>query len=99
MQQPSKVGVKVDGTWMIIEPFSNDAPDQNHNPIGRIYYSTSTMICTPASLPASLPQEVDAALGAQAGEERVRLVVKAAGFKRFLRAAQTPFNLVYEARP
>jgi len=55
MQQPSKVGVKVDGTWMIIEPFSNDAPDQNHNPIGRIYYSASTMICTPASLPASLP--------------------------------------------
>jgi SAM-dependent methyltransferase len=87
--------LKPDGTWMIVEPFANDAPEQNHNPIGRIYYSASTMLCTPASL----AQEVGAALGAQAGEERIRDVAKAAGFKRFRRAAQTPFNLVYEARP
>ncbi len=87
--------LKPDGTWMIVEPFANDAPEQNHNPVGRIYYSASTMICTPASL----AQEVGAALGAQAGEERIRDVVTAAGFKRFRRAAQTPFNLVFEARP
>jgi 2-polyprenyl-3-methyl-5-hydroxy-6-metoxy-1,4-benzoquinol methylase len=87
--------LKPDGTWMIVEPFANDAPEENHNPVGRIFYSASTMICTPASL----AQEVGAALGAQAGEERIRSVVTAAGFKRFRRAAQTPFNLVFEARP
>ncbi len=87
--------LKPDGTWMIVEPFANDNPEENHNPIGRIYYSASTMICTPASL----AQEVGAALGAQAGEERIRNVVTAAGFSRFRRAAETPFNLVYEARP
>lgn len=87
--------LKPDGTWMIVEPFANDRPEENHNPVGRIYYSASTMICTPASL----AQEVGAALGAQAGEERIRNVVTAAGFKRFRRAAQTPFNLVFEARP
>jgi ubiquinone/menaquinone biosynthesis C-methylase UbiE len=87
--------LKPDGTWMIVEPFANDSPEQNHNPVGRIYYSASTMLCTPASL----AQEVGAALGAQAGEERIREVVAAAGFARFRRAAQTPFNLIYEARP
>ncbi|HET9407953.1 MAG TPA: class I SAM-dependent methyltransferase [Candidatus Sulfotelmatobacter sp.] len=86
--------LKPDGTWMIVEPFAGDHPEQNHNPIGRIFYSASTMICTPASL----AQEVGAALGAQAGEERIRKTVMAAGFTRFRRAAQTPFNLVYEAR-
>ncbi len=87
--------LKHDGTWMIVEPFANDAPEQNHNPVGRIYYSASTMICTPASL----SQEVGAALGAQAGEARLRGIVQAAGFTRFRRAAETPFNLVFEARP
>lgn len=87
--------LKPDGTWMIVEPFANDRPEENHNPVGRIYYSASTMICTPASL----AQEVGAALGAQAGEERIRNVVTTAGFTRFRRAAQTPFNLVFEARP
>jgi 2-polyprenyl-3-methyl-5-hydroxy-6-metoxy-1,4-benzoquinol methylase len=87
--------LKPDGTWMIVEPFAGDKPEENHNPVGRIFYSASTMICTPASL----AQEVGAALGAQAGEERIRDVVTSAGFKRFRRAAQTPFNLVYEARP
>jgi 2-polyprenyl-3-methyl-5-hydroxy-6-metoxy-1,4-benzoquinol methylase len=87
--------LKKDGTWMIVEPFANDKPEENHNPVGRIYYSASTMLCTPASL----SQEVGAALGAQAGEERIRDVVTIAGFTRFRRAAQTPFNLVFEARP
>ena len=87
--------LKPDGVWMIVEPFANDRPEQNHNPVGRIYYSASTMLCTPASL----AQEVGAALGAQAGEERIRSVVAAGGFTRFRRAAETPFNLVYEARP
>jgi SAM-dependent methyltransferase len=87
--------LKPDGTWMIVEPFANDRPEENHNPIGRIYYSASTMICTPASL----AQEVGAALGAQAGEGRIREMVTAGGFTRFRRAAQTPFNLVFEARP
>ncbi len=86
--------LKQDGTWMIVEPFANDNPEENHNPVGRIYFSASTMICTPASM----AQEVGAALGAQAGEERIRGVVTAAGFTRFRRAAQTPFNLVFEAR-
>ena len=84
-----------EGTWMIVEPFANDRPEENHNAVGRIFYSASTMICTPASL----AQEVGAGLGAQAGEERIRHVVTSAGFRRFRRAAQTPFNLVFEARP
>jgi len=87
--------LKPDGTWMIVEPFANDQPQDNHNPIGRLFYSASTMICTPASL----SQEVGAALGAQAGEQRIHDIVKEAGFTRFRRAAETPFNLVYEARP
>jgi 2-polyprenyl-3-methyl-5-hydroxy-6-metoxy-1,4-benzoquinol methylase len=87
--------LKPDGAWMIVEPFAYDLTHENHNPIGRIYYSASTMICTPASL----AQEVGAALGAQAGEKQIRKVVMDAGFTRFRRAAETPFNLVYEARP
>jgi hypothetical protein len=87
--------LKLDGTWMIVEPFANDRPEENHNPVGRIYYSASTMICTPASL----AQEVGAALGAQAGEPRIREGATSAGFTRFRRAAETPFNLVFEARP
>jgi len=86
--------LKPDGAWMIVEPFAHDRPEENHNPVGRIYYSASTMICTPASL----AQEVGAALGAQAGEARIREGVTAGGFTRFRRAAETPFNLVYEAR-
>jgi len=87
--------LKPDGTWMIVEPFAGDAPEANHNPIGRIFYSASTLCC----VPASLAQEVGAALGAQAGEQKIRSVVTAAGFTRFRRATETPFNLVYEARP
>ncbi len=87
--------LKPDGSWMIVEPFAHDKPEENHNPIGRLYYSASTMICTPASM----AQEVGAALGAQAGEARLREMVTAGGFTRFRRAAETPFNLVFEARP
>lgn len=87
--------LKPDGTWMIVEPFAHDHPEQNHNPVGRVYYSASTMICTPASM----AQEVGAALGAQAGEARIREMVQAGGFTRFRRAAETPFNLVFEVRP
>ena len=84
-----------DGTWMIVEPFANDKTEDNHNPIGRIYYSASTLVCTPVSL----SQEVGAALGAQAGEARLREVVQEAGFSRFRRANETPFNIILEARP
>jgi 2-polyprenyl-3-methyl-5-hydroxy-6-metoxy-1,4-benzoquinol methylase len=84
-----------DGTWMIVEPFANDRVEENLNPVGRVYYSASTMICTPASR----AQEIGACLGAQAGESRLREVVTAGGFSRFRRATETPFNLVLEARP
>ena len=84
-----------DGTWMLVEPFANDKVEDNLNPVGRVFYSASTLICTPASL----SQEVGAALGAQAGEARLREVATRAGFTRFRRATQTPFNLVLEARP
>ena len=84
-----------DGTWMVVEPFAGDDLSANLNPIGRIYYSASTMIC----VPASLAQEVGLGLGAQAGEARIREVVTAGGFSHFRRAAETPFNLVFEARP
>lgn len=83
-----------DGAWMIVEPFAHDDLKDNLNPIGRVYYSASTMICTPASR----AQEGCACLGAQAGERRMKSVVKEAGFSKFRRAAETPFNLVYEAR-
>jgi hypothetical protein len=84
-----------DGTWMIVEPFANDVTADNHNPVGRVYYSASTLICTPASR----SQEVGACLGAQAGESRLRDVATQGGFSRFRRATETPFNLVLEARP
>ncbi len=84
-----------DGAWMIVEPFASDRLEDNLNLVGRIYYSASTLICTPASL----AQEVGLALGAQAGEARLRAVVTAGGFTRFRRATETPFNLVFEARP
>jgi 2-polyprenyl-3-methyl-5-hydroxy-6-metoxy-1,4-benzoquinol methylase len=84
-----------DGTWMIVEPFAGDRPEQNHNPVGRVFYSASTMICVPHSLSQNGP-----ALGAQAGEARLRqVVVEGGGFKRFRRATETPFNIILEARP
>jgi SAM-dependent methyltransferase len=84
-----------DGTWMIVEPFANDQLKDNLNPVGRVYYSFSTLLCTPCSR----SQEVALCLGAQAGEARIREVVRSAGFTRFRRATETPFNIVYEARP
>jgi len=87
--------MKDDGTWMIVEPYAEDATEANHNPIGRVFYSASTLLC----VPASMSQEVGLALGAQAGEKRIGEVVRAGGFTRFRRATQTPFNLVFEARP
>jgi 2-polyprenyl-3-methyl-5-hydroxy-6-metoxy-1,4-benzoquinol methylase len=87
--------LKTDGTWMIVEPFAGDKIEDNLNPIGRAFYGASTLLCTPASL----SQEVGLALGAQAGENRLREVVTRGGFSRFRRVAQTPFNLVFEAKP
>jgi SAM-dependent methyltransferase len=87
--------LQADGTWLLVEPFAHDRLEDNLNPIGKMGYGASTLICTPASL----AQEVGAALGAQAGEARLREVVTAAGFTRFRRAAETPLNLVLEARP
>ena len=84
-----------DGTWMIVEPFAQDDVQGNLNPVGRIFYAASTMIC----VPASLSQEIGLALGAQAGETRLKQVVTSGGFTRFRRATETPFNLVLEARP
>jgi SAM-dependent methyltransferase len=82
------------GTWMLVEPFANDRVEDNLNPVGRVYYSASTMLCVPASLADGGPRS---ALGAQAGEARLSKVVKEGGFTRFRRASQTPFNLVFEA--
>ncbi len=87
--------LKKDGTWMIVEPFAGDKLEDNLNPIGRAFYGASALICTPASL----SQEVGLALGAQAGEKRLREVVTSGGFSQFRRATQTPFNLIFEARP
>jgi SAM-dependent methyltransferase len=84
-----------DGTWLIVEPAAGDRVEDNLNPVGRVYYGFSTLLCTPASL----SQDVGLALGAQAGEARIRDVVTAGGLTRFRRAAETPFNLVFEARP
>ncbi len=83
-----------DGTWMIVEPMAGNTVEENLNPVGRVFYCASTMLCTPASK----AQEVGTALGAQAGENRLREVVQAGGFKQFRRATSTPFNLVLEAR-
>jgi SAM-dependent methyltransferase len=84
-----------DGVWMVVEPRAGDRVEENLNPVGRIFYSGSTLVCTPNSL----SQEVGLALGAQAGETAIRAVTEEAGFTRFRRAAETPFNLVFEVRP
>lgn len=90
-----RTSLKPDGTWLIVEPFAGDRIEENLNPVGRVFYAASTMICTPASR----SQEVGLALGAQAGESKLRDVVTQGGFTRFRRATQTPFNLILEARP
>lgn len=84
-----------DGTWMLVEPYAGDSVSDNLNPVGRVYYSFSTFLC----VPSALSQAGGYSLGAQAGEAAVRRVAIDAGFTRFRRAAETPFNIVYEARP
>jgi SAM-dependent methyltransferase len=84
-----------DGTWLVVEPFASDSVEGNLNPVGRLFYAASTMVC----VPASLSQDVGLALGAQAGEARLREVIQSGGFTHFRRAAQTPFNLILEAKP
>lgn len=80
-----------DGTVMIVEPFANDRVEDNFNPVGRLFYAASAMACVPGSMACNGP-----ALGAQAGETKIREVVLAGGFKQFRRATQTPFNIVYQ---
>lgn len=87
--------LKPDGTWMVVEPIAGDALEANLNPVGRIYYAGSTMIC----VPTSLAQDVGAALGAQAGEAKLREVITSGGFNSVHRATETPFNMILEARP
>jgi len=87
--------LRTDGVWMIVEPFAHDRLEDNLNPVGRIFYSASTFICTPASR----SQEVGRCLGAQAGEKRLRAVAVEGGFSGFRRAAETPFNMIFEATP
>jgi ubiquinone/menaquinone biosynthesis C-methylase UbiE len=84
-----------DGSFMVVEPFAQDSLAENINPVGRLFYAFSTMICTPHSL----SQEVGVALGAQAGERRLRDVLTKGGFTRVRRATETPFNMILEARP
>jgi SAM-dependent methyltransferase len=87
--------LKPDGSWMIVEPMAGDSLEQNLNPVGRLFYAASTMVC----IPTSLSQEVGAALGAQAGEAKLREVITAGGFATVRRATETPFNMILEARP
>jgi len=87
--------LKPDGTWMVVEPLAGDRLEDNLNPVGRLYYAGSTMIC----VPTSLSQEVGAALGAQAGEVTLRNVITEGGFRTVRRATETPFNIILEARP
>lgn len=84
-----------DGTWLVVEPAAGDSVSDNLNPVGRVYYGFSTFLC----VPSALSQQGGYALGAQAGEAAIRRVVTDAGFTRFRRAAETPFNIVYEVRP
>ncbi len=91
----TKSALKADGTCMIVEPFAKDNLEDNMNPVGRAFYAFSTMLCTPCSL----NQEVGMALGAQAGEKKLKEVITQGGFSRFKRATETPFNLILEARP
>src|SRR5580700_8745959 len=87
--------LKPDGTWLVVEPYATDDVAGNLNPVGRVYYNASTQLC----VPNALSQPGGYALGAQAGEAAIRQVTTEAGFTRFRRAAETPFNLVYEVRP
>jgi hypothetical protein len=87
--------LKPDGSWMIVEPMAGDSVEQNLNPVSRLFYVASTMVC----IPTSRSQEAGAALGAQAGVAKLRETISAGGFTSVRRAAETPFNLILEARP
>jgi ubiquinone/menaquinone biosynthesis C-methylase UbiE len=87
--------LKPDGTWMVVEPMAGDTLQENLNPVSRLYYAASTLIC----VPTSRSQEVGAALGAQAGEAKLRAIMTSAGFRAIGRATETPFNMILEARP
>jgi len=89
------LALKPNGTWLVVEPFAGDDAASNMNPVGRVYYSFSTLLC----VPNAMSQPGGYSLGAQAGEAAIRQVATEAGFTRFRRAAETPFNLVYEVRP
>jgi hypothetical protein len=86
--------IKSDGSWMIVEPFASDKPEDNHNPLGRLFYGASTSVCVPCSLATKGP-----GLGAQAGPAKIEQVVKTGGFTKFRIATKNPFNIVYEANP
>ncbi|HEU5460661.1 MAG TPA: class I SAM-dependent methyltransferase [Nitrososphaeraceae archaeon] len=90
----AKKSLKPDGTCMIIEPMANDKVEENLNEVGRTYYAASTLVCVPNSLADNGP-----ALGAQAGEKKIKEISEASGFTKFRRATQTPFNIIYEAKP
>jgi hypothetical protein len=91
----ARQALKPDGTCMLVEPIAGDSVADNLNPVGRVYYGASTLVCVPVSLARQGP-----ALGAQAGEQRLRkLMVDDGGFKQFRRATETPFNMIFEARP
>ena len=90
----ARQALKDDGTLLLVEPAAGDGVEDNVNPVGRLYYAASTAVCTPCSR----SQEVGLALGAQAGEARLSGVLQEAGFSRIRRAAETPFNLIIEAR-
>jgi hypothetical protein len=90
----AREAIAPDGTWLVVEPFAGDRPEQNHNAVGRVFYSASTMLCVPHSLSQGGP-----ALGAQAGEAKLREVAASGGWSSMRRASETPFHLVLEARP
>jgi hypothetical protein len=87
--------LKPNGTWLVVEPFAADDAADNMNPVGRVYYNFSSLLC----VPNAMSQPGGYSLGAQAGQAAIRQLVTEAGFTRFRRAAETPFNLVYEVRP
>ena len=90
----ARAAIAPDGTWLVVEPFAHDLPEDNHNAIGRVFYSTSTMVCIPHALAHG-----GTALGAQAGEQKLREHIIGSGWRTMRRAAETPFSLVLEARP
>ncbi|CAN0371280.1 unnamed protein product, partial [Ectocarpus sp. 4 AP-2014] len=94
--QHIRAALDSDGACMIVEPMAADTVTENLNPVSRLYYAASTMVC----VPTSLAQETGAALGAQAGEKRLKeVILEGAGFSQCSRIAETPFNIVLKAQP